>query len=228
MLSQRLFSLSGRRLRAMKYSSQRKPSECPHPDSCPLDQKQLEIHLVCSKCQLLAQIPPKLNHFQLFSLNQTFEVEQKVLSSKFKALQNVLHPDRFAGKSEDQAMLADSWSSAVNDAYQTLAKPLTRALYLLECKGQPVQEGDGQNMDNAFLMQVMEVNEQLDEVDNAEELAKVAKANLSVLEDYFDRISQAFQADNVGQARDLVIEMTYFCNIHEKIKAIETELGVVH
>ncbi|TRY76568.1 hypothetical protein TCAL_00132 [Tigriopus californicus] len=212
MLSRRLLAVRGWR---RAYSSQGKPSECPHPSSCPMDQpqEQNQVQVACSKCFLLAQVPSSLNHFHLFSLYETFDVEQKVLSSKFKALQNVLHPDRFAGKSEDQAILADSWSSAVNDAYQNLSKPLTRALYLLECKGQPVQEGDAQVMDNEFLMHIMEVNEELDEVDSPEELAKLAKTNLDVLQDYFERISHAFQTDKVEQARELVKEMTYFCGL---------------
>ena len=77
--------------------------------------------------------------FQLGSLN--FNFRQTVRPKQTQ--QTVLHPDKFAGADDaEQAELAESWSSLVNDSYNRLLKPLERAQYLLELSGQPLAEGE--------------------------------------------------------------------------------------
>ena len=65
-------------------------------------------------------------------------------------------------------MAALSRSRALNDAYQTLKKPVARAEYLLERAG--VTIGDNERLDPAFLMEILELREELAE-------ARVAKTD---------------------------------------------------
>ena len=46
----------------------------------------------------------------------------------------------------------------MNKAYDTLLKPVPRALYMLEINGQALEESDI-NLDSLFLMDIMELNE---------------------------------------------------------------------
>ncbi|MEQ8955070.1 MAG: Fe-S protein assembly co-chaperone HscB, partial [Gammaproteobacteria bacterium] len=79
------------------------------------------------------------NYFQLFDLNPAFAVDLAVLEQKYHELQNKLHPDRFAGESERERMQAVQLSSYLNEAYNTLRKPLARAAYLLQLRGRDTE-----------------------------------------------------------------------------------------
>lgn len=52
------------------------------------------------KCGVIMAPRPDLNHFQLFNIEKTFDLEEERLSQKFKDLQRQLHPDKFTQKSE--------------------------------------------------------------------------------------------------------------------------------
>ncbi len=53
----------------------------------------------------------------------------------------------------------------LNEAARTLRDPLTLAVYILRLAGRSVGESDGNQSDPAFLMEVMELREGLDELD---------------------------------------------------------------
>jgi hypothetical protein len=55
-------------------------------------------NLICSRCNTL-QKPDKSNsYFDVLGIKEGFEVEDRELRTKYRKLQNVLHPDRFSGK----------------------------------------------------------------------------------------------------------------------------------
>ena len=166
---------------------------------------------------------PSVNYFHLFELDETFDVDARALSKKFKALQKQLHPDKFAQKSSEQKDRSELWSSHVNNAYNRLLKPLERALYLLELKGAPLQEGDVAT-DANFLAEIMEVNEEVVEAESSADLSGISQHNKAVLADYKEKVSKAFAAEDINEARTLVTRMKYYSNIQDKIKERELEL----
>jgi molecular chaperone HscB len=58
------------------------------------------------------------------------------------------------------------WSVRVNEAYRRLRDPLTRAAYLCELRGAPIDAHSNTAMPAAFLMQQMEWREALEEADD--------------------------------------------------------------
>lgn len=58
--------------------------------------------------------------------------------------------------------MAHTLSSRLNEAYQTLLRPLARAEYILERNGYSLSERD-QVDDMAFMMEIMEARETIDE-----------------------------------------------------------------
>jgi molecular chaperone HscB len=102
------------------------------------------------------------NHFALFDLPATFALDRARLDSAYRALQNAVHPDRFAAEAEAGQRLALQWSSRVNEAYQTLRNPVTRGAYLLGLAGIDAFAPHDTRMAPAFLMQQMEWREAVD------------------------------------------------------------------
>lgn len=102
----------------------------------------------------------KKNHFELFGLPPAFALDPANLDRIFRVLQSEVHPDRFAAASDAEKRLAMQWATRVNEAYQTLKKPLSRARYLLGLQGVDTQEESNTSMPADFLMRQMEWREQ--------------------------------------------------------------------
>ena len=59
-----------------------------------------------------------LTHFDVFELDPTFDLDARKLTKKFREIQSILHPDKFAKSGQEQLKMAEGWSTRVNEAYQ--------------------------------------------------------------------------------------------------------------
>ena len=112
------------------------------------------------------------NYFSLFHLEPRFDVDCSELTRRYRDVQSEIHPDRFAGKSSQEQRLAVQQAAYVNEAYQCLRQPLARAKYLLGLL-QPPLIGVQAALDHGFLMEQMELRDQLDALSGQQ--ASVAK-----------------------------------------------------
>jgi molecular chaperone HscB len=103
------------------------------------------------------------NHFELFSLPQSYALDRDQLDSAYRELQNAVHPDRFAAKPEAEQRVAMQWATQANEAYQTLRHPVNRGVYLLRLQGIDALDASNTKMAPAFLMQQMEWREAIEE-----------------------------------------------------------------
>jgi molecular chaperone HscB len=103
--------------------------------------------------------------FTLYGLPQKQALDRAQLDARRRDLQAQVHPDRFAAEGGAAQRIAMQWAVRVNQAYQRLKDPLTRAAYLCELRGVPVDAERNTAMPAAFLMQQMAWREALDEAD---------------------------------------------------------------
>ena len=101
------------------------------------------------------------NHFQLFGLPVSFALDAEALAERYRLLRQTVHPDLYATASDREKRLALQASTLVNEAYQTLRDPLTRARHLLEVRGGGLGDDQETTQDMAFLMEQMELREAL-------------------------------------------------------------------
>lgn len=101
------------------------------------------------------------NHFQLFGLPETYRLDVTRLEDAYRSLQSEVHPDRFAASGESEKRLSMQWATKVNEAYQTLKQPLSRATYLLHLRGHEAFSANHTSFPPAFLMQQMEWRESI-------------------------------------------------------------------
>jgi molecular chaperone HscB len=99
------------------------------------------------------------NHFQLFGLPENYRLDMTRLDEAYRKLQNEVHPDRFASSGESEKRLSMQWATRVNEAYQALKTPLSRATYLLHLRGREVFSAMHTAFPPAFLMRQMEWRE---------------------------------------------------------------------
>jgi molecular chaperone HscB len=116
----------------------------------------------------------KKNYFDLLGLAKRYALDPAELERAYLALQQVVHPDRFAGAGDTQKRLALQLAGQVNQAHQVLKKPSSRAGYLCELAGVDVGLENNTSMPRDFLMLQMEWRETLEEAgQDAAGLAKL-------------------------------------------------------
>jgi molecular chaperone HscB len=138
-----------------------------------------------------------LNYFELFNLSFEFDVAVESISDTYRDLQRVVHPDKFAHASEHEKLLAVQKSAEVNDAFQTLKNPLSRAQYMLAEQGVDIQIEQTTLRDPQFLMQQMELREQLESISELDDPDEAINA--------FERDIQAMTANLYQQLSPLLV-----------------------
>jgi molecular chaperone HscB len=170
------------------------------------------------------------NYFELFSLPLSFEVDSEILSLRYRDLQRAVHPDRFANASEQEQRLSVQQAAHINEAFQTLKKPMARARYLLELKNVVIDDTDT-SMAPAFLIEQMELREQLGAVRQAADpFAALDKSrdNIESLERAMvDALRLDFAEstpDALEHARQTVRKMQFMHRLLEEAADLEEEL----
>ncbi|KXS09187.1 Co-chaperone Hsc20 [Gonapodya prolifera JEL478] len=175
--------------------------------------------VVCTQnsCDAVQQLAYETNFFDVLNDgNVTFDVNPRQIRHVFLRLQQDVHPDNFAAKSERELRLSEVQSSFINKAYQTLKDPLPRALYLLSLRDIPVSESDTLD-DTELLMEILELREELEEAETQEEVDDIRSRNDVVTDKLLLQLSEAFRADPADYAvlKRLVIELQYRVNVRD-------------
>lgn len=148
------------------------------------------------------------NYFELFQLSRTYALDDETLSKRYQALQRYVHPDRYSRASEQERRLAMQGAAFVNEAHRTLSDPLQRAKYLLLLDAYPLNESEQDRIDPDFLMQQMELREQLDEIgqrsDSRGDLAELQMNIKRQLDCLLSEMQGAFLGSDLQKAAALL------------------------
>jgi len=166
--------------------------------------------------------------FQLFNLPSVFKIDSATLERNFLALQAQVHPDKFAHLPESERRLSMQWATRVNEGYQTLRNPMSRARYLLSLHGIDTQEESNTAMPVEFLMQQMEWREALEDAIHAKD--SPALENLELRMQHEVRILQQQLAVDIDDTRDyaaasgIVRKLKFLEKLEEEIGSAFDEL----
>lgn len=108
-----------------------------------------------------------MNYFELFELPVAIKIDKALLSEKYFALQKKFHPDFFTQETEFEQAEALELSSQVNKAFKIFKTEDETLKYLLQLKG-ILEDEEKYQLPPDFLMEVMELNENLSENSAAE------------------------------------------------------------
>ncbi|MEZ5503818.1 MAG: Fe-S protein assembly co-chaperone HscB [Halioglobus sp.] len=168
------------------------------------------------------------NYFQLFDLPVAFALDVGQLGKRYRQLQRELHPDRYAGASAHEQRLAVQYSALVNEAYTTLRKPLSRALYLLELGGMHREEVASQQVDGGFLIEQMELREKLEGlaglVDPESALDHLVNEIHTDIAAHQAEFSQAYAAAETNRAASACVKMQYLDKLLQEAEQIESRM----
>lgn len=120
----------------------------------------------CDSCGTLQEI--KISYFSIFGIEPSVDIDKKVLEAKFAELIKIIHPDRFIYKSADEKLIAEKNTSTINKAYQVLSSDITLCEYILNIIYN-IDDNTILNNDNEFLMEKMELYDQLNSITSISE-----------------------------------------------------------
>ena len=103
-----------------------------------------------------------MNHFELFDLPVSLKTDTSKLALKYFELQKKYHPDFFAQATEHEQEQALEISSQLNKALKILKSEDETIKYVLQLKGL-LEEEEKYQMPPEFLIEMMELNEELSE-----------------------------------------------------------------
>lgn len=103
-----------------------------------------------------------MNYFELFQLPVSFTTDKALLAQKYIELQKKYHPDFFVQGTEHEQEQALEISSQLNKALKVLKDQDQTIKYVLQLKGL-LEEEEKYPLPPAFLMEMMELNEELND-----------------------------------------------------------------
>ena len=130
---------------------------------------KLEIPLACGDCGVLLDVPSgpgavQPTPFELLALETSMEVDEALAKQRFRRYTRLVHPDFYATAGEEQRERAEAHNARLNAAYKLVLDDIARADWIVQHLDGPTEKELGA-MPQAFLMEVMEWNETLE--DNA-------------------------------------------------------------
>lgn len=177
------------------------------------------------------QVDPGKNYFELFDLPVAFDIDTDELAVRYRELQRCIHPDKFAGGTDQERRLSLQMAALINEAFQTLRSPVKRGRYFLGLRGVDMNDEIDTAMDPAFLMEQMELRENLAEVKQAknpqQQLAAMAKqidGRIETKIGQFRRNLAEPGAAGAQKARAAVREMQFLEKLRREIDSLEEEL----
>jgi len=170
----------------------------------------------------------KQNYFEIFSVPVAVEVDMDKVSHIYHEYQKQFHPDRFASSSDHERRLSVQLTSHVNQAYRTLKDPLLRAEYLLQLRGVDDNPETRTTMDGAFLMEQMELREQIEMIPSqADPFAQIDQLKKQ-LKDRQKQLLQDFAAEyaaeNTPPALEIINKLKFVRKSLEELDEISETL----
>lgn len=130
--------------------------------------------LICRKCEVIQPPETETNEFDLFGLEPSFNIDEHKLYKTYLRHQRKLHPDRHYSKSQQEQEYSDRHSSKINNAYEVLKDPESRARYLLHLHGKEIGEDAGIG-DQEFLVYVLEEREKIEELGQKKDISELKR-----------------------------------------------------
>jgi molecular chaperone HscB len=177
--------------------------------------------LFCEPCGALQPPPSEVDPFAMLGLEPEFELDATALDKRYRVLAAQLHPDRFGSKCAREQTFSQAHSSALNEAYELVRDPLTRAQLLLKRQGLDAlgeEAGGSGDADPAMLMRVMEAREQLEETEAREALEALLRQADSGVATTQTKLALRFKAGEMDMAAKALVELKYAMKLREEVQ----------
>lgn len=168
-----------------------------------------------------------MDYFTLFGLPVGYAIDMTSLSARYQDLQRQFHPDKFASHPQADQLAALQQSATINQAWQTLRHPLNRAEYMLSLHGFDLANEQHTVRDTAFLMEQLELREELDEIERAGDESRLAGFTTRIQALYRARHQQMVEeldSQAWEKAADTVRKLRFLDKLQHQTEQLEEKL----
>lgn len=130
--------------------------------ACPRCGAPLEALTGCAACGTVLEVRADATPFELLGLETLYDVDARELRKRHLRASRGVHPDFFGGAPVEVRAQAERNAALLNGALETLGDDARRADWLVQHLGGPDEIAE-RAMPQAFLMEVLEWNEVLEE-----------------------------------------------------------------
>lgn len=176
----------------------------------------------------MMQLDLKKNFFELFDIAVDFQLDQQQLHAAQQRLQSAYHPDRFINASDQEKRMSVQYAAHINEAYETLKNPVKRARYMLEVGGLEVHNDHESTTDTTFLMEQIELREEMDECRSCKDPMRACSHITGKLDqrskEFSNQFELLYQQGKFEDAHQVSKKMQFVERILEQIDDIQIEL----
>lgn len=172
-----------------------------------------------------------MRYFELFAVPVDYNIDLATINKHYLELQRTVHPDRHANASARDKLMAVQSAAEINDALQTLKHPVKRAEYMLSELGVDIRAEQQTLQDPMFLMQQMELREELEELSSARDpdtaIANFEKQIKQLNEQYSAQLAEQLASNNEQQyqlAADNIRKLKFVYKLRDELERIEDSL----
>jgi molecular chaperone HscB len=165
-----------------------------------------------------------MNYFELFEIPVQLKIDKSTITKKYFELSRQFHPDYFANAGDDVQADVLEKSALLNRAYKTFQNPDETIKYVLQLKNL-LEEEEKYQLPPEFLMEVMDINEQLMDADEPAVITNL-QSQISQLEnDIYEPVKEmveGYQEDITSekellQVKEYYYKKKYLWRIHQQL-----------
>ncbi|CFQ30873.1 co-chaperone HscB [Yersinia bercovieri] len=169
-----------------------------------------------------------MDYFTLFGLPPRYQLDGNQLTTRYQELQRQFHPDRFANQPERERLASLQQAATINDGYQTLKHPLKRAEYMLSLQGFDLGNEQHTMRDTAFLMEQLELREELDAIehqpDAETQLAAFSRCLALMTQTRSQQMVEQLDQQLWASAADTVRKLRFLDKLQQQVEQLEERL----
>ncbi|CAG8616584.1 15174_t:CDS:2 [Acaulospora colombiana] len=188
---------------------------------CKSEIDYLSLHCTDKECGVIQKsLPIDVTYFEILRMHEDnydptpFDIDPAGLRRSFLRLQQLVHPDNYGIKDQQEYTYAQQQSSLINKAYQVLKDPLLRAQYMLQLNGVPIKESESME-DSELLMEILDTRERLEDATSDDEAKIIRNQSEAKIEEIIKNLSNAFKSNDLSEAKELTVKLQYWYNIRK-------------
>ena len=171
-----------------------------------------------------------MNYFEFYQLPLSCHPDQDLVKKNYYANSKKYHPDRFMQADAKTKIEALQQSALNNEAYTTLQDPMLTIAHLLRIKGLLLPDEKYQ-LPTSFLMEVMDLNEQLSDWENQGKDAELGQSLQESVHEFIkelqDAIAPTMQLIDSGQEEEsLFLKLKEFYFKHKYLLRIKERMSI--
>ena len=162
-----------------------------------------------------------MDPFEIFGLEPGIEIDEEALEARYSQLSREYHPDFNQGLSTDEQIPMLARSAELNDAYRLLRDPWSRAEAAVSILDPDAMDST-KELDPAFLMEAMELREELEDAASTDWQCLRDQVEKRVRQ-YLDNTSSHIHAGQLHDAATCLHQSNYYRNaLRDLIARIQT------